>query len=636
MRSRTARRIVLGVALAGTIGAILAGPLLALRWMEGSVPFSPWAAGGSPPSTDITQTIDLPKESHAFTWPARDGPRPVPTLRMRVAPTDWHGWWPDDPDRRKLALAGDTPPEVAFDVMVPDGEAIAPDTIGTLCDAHPGDPGACRIGHARLRLLRDDRDGDRLDIALGVRPPAESSRRSADGTTLPVRHAFWTRIDTRDGQRTFLGWDCQGGSTATPLTVLGSASPPVLYRCHAPDGWMERHLPGLAGVEHPSLYHACDAAGRCEMLFPFHGRLAVLDFDTLPPERDIETTRMRLFLAAWQMLNRMHVDALYPSGAVAALPAAQAQLAACRAVAEAAGGLRSAAAPGATPEAARHRIDMLVHPCRRAAAMAAAFSASAAGEAVQILSEALPALAKLTAAAPHEGALYDAWITAAAASQGESATGIALALGNMLARVGGIGRDEPGFAERETAIHRARALAAGAGGTLPDDTRALLVTALVRQYRLSDRENEAIAILEEDVEGLTQAHGAWHPLIGRPLIRLGIAQRDTGNVIGLRRTAGHLLTLWQATETAADMETPEGWNASLEAETGFAVVQFQRILARHDGSTAAAGVVPAVIARMTRRLGATHPYVRAALSGQTDPPESTAPVLPTSPATPPR
>jgi len=620
VRSRTARRIIFGVAIVGTIGAIVTGPLLALRWMEGSVPLSPWNTGNVATSPETTRTIDLPRESYAFTWPGREGVRPAPTLRMRAAPTDWHAWWARGPEPRRLDLAGDTPAEIAFDVMVPDGEAIAPEAMGALCDAHPGNAGACRIGHARVRVLRDDTDGERHDIVRGVRVPPEASRRSADGTTVPVRHGFWTKIDTSDGRRTFLGWDCADGAASLPLSVVGTASPAALYRCHVPSGWLERHFPGIAGVERASLYQACDGAGRCELLFPFHGRLVVVDFDTLPPERDIETTRMRLFLAAWQMLNRMHVDALYPRGAVAALPAAQAQLAACRAVADAAGRYRPSAGVAALSPAERHRVDVLAFPCRRAAEIAAAFSASATGESVKILSEALPALADLTAPTPDEARLYEVWITAVEASQGDTATRLAQALGGLLGRAPGIARDQPGFVAREAEIQRARALVASANDTLPDETRAVLIAALVRQYRLTDRENEAIAILEEHVEGLARVHGAWHPLVARPLVRLGMAQRDRDNLIGLRRTAERLLELWQSKGATADAEAPEGWNTSLEAEAGFAVVLFQRTIAQRDGSAAAASVVPSVIARMTQRLGAAHPYVRAAQSGQTEPP----------------
>ena len=631
MRSRTARRIVFGVAIAGTIGAIFTGPLLALRWMEGSVPLSPWTPDSAANSTDITQTIELPRESYAFTWPAREGPRPAPTLRMRAAPTDWHGWSTLDAATRQLALAGDTPREVVFDVMVPDGEAIAPDAMGTLCDAHPAAPGACRIGHARLRLLRDDTDADRLDIVRGVRAPAVASRASADGVTLPVRHAFWTKIDTSDGRRTFLGWDCTGAATSPPLSVVGTASPAVLYRCHAPTGWFEQNLPDVAGLEHPALHHACDAAGRCEMLFPFHGRLAVLDFDTLPPLRDVETTRMRLFLAAWQMLNRMHVDALYPRGAVAEIPAAHAQLAACRAVAAASD--KGGPAPGTElSPAERHRVDILALTCRRAAEIAAGFAASANAEAVKILAEALPALAKVTTPAPHEGALYETWLTAVEASAGDKVTRLAGALAGLLGRALAIAPNQPGFAAREAEIQRARTLVAGAGDGLPDDIRERLVASLVRQYRLTDRENEAIAIFEEHVEGLARVHGAWHPLVARPLVRLGMAQRDHDSLIGLRHTAERLLELWRSKGPTADAPMPDDWTAALEAETGFALVQFQRTIAQRDGSAAAAGVVPSVIARMTHRLGASHPYVRAAQSGQTEPPAMAATLVTSPPA----
>lgn len=631
MRSRTARRIILGLAIAGTIAAIFTGPVLALRWMEGSVPLSPWTPGSAANSNEITQTIELPRESYAFTWPARDGSRPAPTLRMRAAPTDWHGWWTLDAATHQLALAGDTPREIAFDVMVPDGEAIAPATMGTLCDAHPAAPGACRIGHARLRLLRDDTDPDRLDIVRGIHAPAEASRRSMDGGMLPVRHAFWTKIDNSDGQRTFLGWDCTGPTPSPPLSVVGTAAPIELYRCHAPTGWFEQNLPEVAGLERPALYHACDAAGRCEMLFPFHGRLAVLDFDTLPPQRDIEATRMRLFLAAWQMLNRMHVDALYPHGAVAGLAVAQAQLAACRAVAAAAE--RGGPAPGVDlSPAERHRVDILALTCRRAAQIAAGFAASANGEAVQILSEALPALAMLTTPAPNEDTLYHAWLTAVEASAGDTSTRMAAALAGLLGRAPAIAPNQPEFAGREAEIQRARALVASEGDGLPDDVRERLIASLVRQYRLSDRENEAIAILKEHVEGLARVHGVWHPTVARPLIRLGMAQRDHDSLIGLRRTAEQLLDLWRAKGPTADSPMPEDWNAALEAETGFAVVQFQRTIAQRDGSAGAAGVIPSVIARMTQRLGASHPFVRAAQSGQTEPPAVAA----TSVTSPPR
>jgi hypothetical protein len=622
VRSRTARRIIFGAAIIGTIGAIVTGPLLALRWMEGSMPLSPWDPGSGAASSEITGTIELPRDSHAFTWPGRDGARPAPTLRMRAAPTDWHARWTPGAAPRQLALAGDTPAELAFDVIVPDGEAIAPEAMGPLCDRHPGEPGACRIGHARVRVLRDDTDGDRHDIVRGVRPPPAPSRRSADGTAVPVRLGFWTKIDTSDGQRTFLGWDCADGAASLPASLAGTASPAPLFRCHAPSGWLERTFPAIAGVEQAAVYQACDAAGRCELLFPFHGRLVVLDFDTLPPGRDIEPTRLRLFHAAWHMLNRMHVDALYPHGALAALPAAQAQLGACRAVAAAADLDRSPDSSAALSAAERHQVDILALTCRRAAEIATAFSGSASGEAVKILSEALPALAKLTAPFTDEAGLYQAWITAAEASQGDTATPVALALAGLLGRTPGVARDQPGFAVREGEIQRARALVASGNDTLPDEARAVLVGALVRQYRLTARENEAIGILEEHVEGLARIHGEWHPLVVRPLIRLGTAQRDRDNLIGLRRTAERLLGLWQAKGSTPDAAAPEDWDAALEAEAGFAVVQFQRTIALRDGS--AATVVPSVIARMTRRLGATHPFVRAAQSGQTEPPATSA------------
>jgi hypothetical protein len=437
---------------------------------------------------------------------------------------------------------------------------------------------------------------------------------------IPVRHGFWTKIDTSDGRREFLGWDCEGDAASLPVPVVGTASPAALYRCHAPAGWFEQTFPGIAGVERDAIYQACDGAGRCELLFPFHGRLVVLDFDAMPLERDVETTRMRLFLAAWQMLNRMHVDALYPRGAAAALPAARAQLAACRAVTEAAGKTRPPGGIASLSPAGQRRIEALAITCRRAARIAATFSASATGEAVGILSEALPALAKLTAPSLEEDDLYSAWITAVEASHGDSAAPMALALAGLLGRAPGIARDQPGYTEREILIQRARALVATTNGALPDETLAVLTEALIRQFRLTGRENEAIAALEEQVAGITREHGASHPLTARPLVRLGQAQRDRDNLIGLRRTAERLLALWRTYGSPADVELPEGWDTELEAETGFAIVQFQRAIARRHGNAAAAGVVESVIARMAQRLGATHPYVRAAQSGQTEPP----------------
>jgi len=410
--------------------------------------------------------------------------------------------------------------------------------------------------------------------------------------------------------------------------VSATAPHTPLYRCRAPAGWFEQTFPGIAGVERVALYQACDGAGRCELLFPFHGRLVVLDFDSMPLERDVETTRMRLFLAAWQMLNRMHVDALYPRGAVAALPAAQAQLAACRAVTEAAGKTRPPDGMASLSPAEQLRIEALAITCRRAARIAATFSASATGEAVDVLSEALPALAKLTAPSLEEDDLYSAWITAVEASHEDSAAPMALALGGLLGRAPGIARDQPRYTEREILIQRARALVTAANGTLPDVTLALLTEALIRQFRLTGRENEAIAALEEQVAGITREHGASHPLTARPLVRLGQAQRDRDNLIGLRRTAERLLALWRTYGSPADAEVPEGWDTELEAETGFAIVQFQRTIAQRDGNAAAAGVVESVIARMAQRLGATHPYVRAAQSGQTEPPSEARPVTP--------
>ncbi len=625
MRARTARWIIFGVAIAGTIGAIVIGPLVALRWMEGSLPLSPWNPGTGATSSEITRTIDVPHESFAFTWPGREGARPAPALRMRAAPTDWDARWARGSAPRRIALAGDTPAEVAFDVMVPDGEAVPPESMGTLCESHPAAAGACRIGHARVRLLRDDTDGERHDIVRGVRPPPGSTRRSADGTAIQVLHGFWTKIDTSDGKRTFRGWDCDGDASSPPLPMVGMASPAAMYRCHAPSGWFEQTFPGVAGVERSALHQACDGAGRCELLFPFHGRLAVMDFDTLPPGRDIETTRIRLFLAAWQMLNRMHVDALYPRGAVAALPMARAQLTACRAVAEAAGKTRPPIDVTSLPPAERHRIHVLSSTCRRAAELAAAFSASATAESVRILSEALPALATVTEPSLEEDELYGAWITAVEASQGDTSVALASALGGLLGRAPGIARDQPGFTEREIQIQRARELVSIGNEALPDDTRALLIGALVRQFRLTGREHEAIAVLEEHVEGIARVHGALHPLAARPLVRLGMAQLDRDNLIGLRRTAERILELWRTHGSPADAEEPDGWDTALEAETGFAVVLFQRTIAQRDGSAAAAGVVPSVIARMTSRLGATHPYVRAAQSGQTQPPAASSP-----------
>jgi hypothetical protein len=282
---------------------------------------------------------------------------------------------------------------------------------------------------------------------------------------------------------------------------------------------------------------------------------------------------------------------------------------------------RRSPSPGTEPSPAElQRVDILALTCRRAAEIAAGFSASASSEAVKILADALPALAKLTTPAPHEDALYEAWLTAVEASEGGNATPLARALAGLLARAPAVAPDQPGFAAREAEIRRGRALVAGEGDGLPDDIREQLVASLVRQYRLTKRENEAIAILQEHVESLARAHGALNALVARPLVRLGMSQRDHDSLIGLRRTAERLLELWRSKGPTADSPMPEDWNASLEAETGFAVVQFQRTIDQRDGSAAATSVIPSVIARMAHRLGASHAYVRAAQSGQTEPP----------------
>lgn len=606
MKSKTARRIIFALAIAGTVGAILAGPMLALRWVEGSIPLSPWNTDEPAAGTGATRTIDLPRETYAFTWPARSSPRPAPTLRMSVAPTDWHDWWSASAGAGKLALHGDTPLRLSLDVTVPDGEAITPESIGKLCEARPGTPGACRLGHAKVEVLHEDEDTARYDIVSGAQAPATDTRRSSEGRTMATRYAFWTRIDTASGERRFLGWACDGGIASLPLPAPAAASPDVLYRCHAPNRWRDTALPALGGLERAHLYYACDAADRCELLFPFQGRLVVMSFDETPAPREIETTRLRLFLAAWAMLNRLHEDALYPRGAMAELPEGYAQLAACRAISAALNAF-GAASGTASAENSRDRDARLAIPCRRAADIASRLARSAPAEAEGILASALPVMARLVEPDSNEAAYYEAWITAVRTSASGATSRMAEALTGLLARTPGVARDQPGFEAREAQILAARTFVTGAGDALPDETRDRLVAALVRQYRGTARENDAVTILEEHVEALSRARGHASPVLGSPLVRLGETQRDRDNFIGLRKTSEHLLAVWQNPASAA------AWNPTQEGQIGFAVVLFLRTMALHDNNTASAtAVIGAVVDRLVKRLGPTDPYVRAA------------------------
>lgn len=600
MAVTTPKRILVCVLIGLAASGLLFRSLIEAKWEDGTLPFGPSRATPAASTAQVGMAIDITRESATVGWPAREGEPPAPAMSLRVAPTQWYGWWSTPGDHHRFTPTTAGPERVMLDLTIPNADTVPPDALAPVCDRDVSGPAACRAARARMSVMRDHTDWSRFDVVRGTRAPAAMTRVAGDGETRATVSTLWTKRDREAGRRRVLGWACPGGPDDLPLGPANGSRPEVLYRCFEPTGTLERRWPGLFDYEQHRLYFDCSAQDRCEILFTMDGRLVVLEFTDLPAPREREAARLRLFLSAWDTLERMRAEATQAPPVDAELAEARAQLAVCDAL------------PGPAAGGARRDLGQLPLYCMRAARIACALATVAPQEAEPLLARAVSGLVRAGHIPPDAEEMFSAWFaTIDRLGQGTSAHALEAVLAYLRAmprRAEG----DPRVATRRERTSAARDLMRTLGPRLPQGLRAEAYRVLATELREMQQPLEVVSLLREQVEALAGQTGDTSDALLDPLRELGWSQWHADDLPGLRLTLGRLTTLWLSQPEPARV-TDDRAVRTRYAETGVDIVYLWRSIAFRDGNfTETAAMTGTVVERLRGRLGVSDAYVRAA------------------------
>lgn len=600
---------VLIVLVSGIVAAPLFGPLLAIKWFEGELPFSPFKVEPTAAKSYVTRKVDI-SDGYTFTWVERKTQRRAAALALRVTALDLSGWWSRDFTVKQIGEAGDGPQLLHLFVMVPSADGFAPDT--PLCTEGERAFAACRMAQADVLVQRDDGEWTKHDILLGRRAPESTESLPLKERPLRVLREFWTSREP-DGRLRFRGWDCSAEQLAAERRELGSLPRPDApltehMRCFQPPRAWERWMPGRFGYDKQALFFECSPKGvGCHAYFLFHGRFTDVRFQWLPIAEDAEPLReqlrIRMFLTTWELLNRLHLEALRPSGPARYLADARAQTDVCKSLA------RERQSWGR--DAGRSDWSNPMLPCQRAGVIATRFAKEAPQEAEPILAELSAALRPTEGRSSQWDRLVEARVAAlAAAGKGDSPEML-----HVLATFYGdisYSKDSADFARHGDAMRRGWDLARKYREQAPQD-RDRIHQALVSHYRNAGNRQAVIGLYEELLADLERDGGPQNARLAQPLRRLAHFHWQEGDFPSMKRTADRLRGIYLARPENIAAAADNFEERRIEQEVGFDLAFLYRNYAFNQIAQAeVAPLVREVTARMERTLGAANPYVKAA------------------------
>jgi hypothetical protein len=597
------------VLVSGIAGAFIFGPLLQLKWFEGELPFSPYKVQPTAAKSYVTRKVDI-SEGYSFTWVERKSARRAPALALRVTPLDLSGWWSRDFTAKQLGEAGDGPEMLHLYVLVPGADGFAPDT--PICTEGERAFAGCRMAQADVILRRDDGDWTKHDILLGRRTPEPTDAIPLKDRSLRVLREFWSSREP-GGRLRFRGWDCSAEQLAAERRELGplpkaEASLAEHLRCFQPPRAWERWMPSRFGYDKQAVLFECQPKGTaCHAYFLFHYRFTDVRFLWLPGGEDAEQLReqlrIRTFLTAWQMLNRLHEEARQPSGPAGYLAEARVQTDVCIALA------RELQSWGRDSQRGGWTSPML--PCRRAGAIVTRFAKDAPQEVLPMLAQLIETMRRTEGRDSEWERLVEARIVALEAAGRRDSPEMLHLLASFYGDTS-YSKESKDFARHGEAMKQGWELARKFGAQATED-RERMHHALVRHYSTEGNHQAVTRAYDELLADIARDSGPQSVRLAKPLQRLAHFYWQQGDFPSLRRTADRLRGIYLARSENLAAAADNFEERRLEQQIGFDLVFLYRNYAFNQ--LAHAEVVPLareVTARMERTLGPANPYLKAA------------------------
>ncbi len=255
-------------------------------------------------------------------WPRRRGEHAAPPLSLFISQIELGSWMSGHAER--VTMLTGTPEGVYFFTGMPDAEALRASSMGEGCPAGL-ESADCAISLLRVFVQRDLPEPDhpgRSVLGSGVR--------GVEGEIASLRfEAFWFDDSSKRGRLEFVGWDCPGSPPGPSVTTDLAKPLAERARCFDP-GSVARRAPRLAGYERAVFMSTC--SGGCKLYFPYRGRVVEVTPYNTPLHLGSEEGMRRVFLGAWEFVNRLRADArVAPSGQIR-LARAAAALDNCRAI----------------------------------------------------------------------------------------------------------------------------------------------------------------------------------------------------------------------------------------------------------------------------------------------------------------
>lgn len=597
--------------VSGIAAAFIFGPLLQIKWFEGEIPFSPYRVQPTAAKSYVTRKVDI-ADGYAFTWVERKTERRAPALALRVTPLDFSGWWSTAHAVKQVGEAGDGPEMLVLYVLVPGAEGVPFEGTAPLCTERQGPFGGCRIGQADVIVRRDDGDWAKHDILLGRRTAQPNEAVPLDHRPVRVLREFWTSREP-GGRLRFRGWTCTAEQLAAERRELGplpKADAPLMehVRCFEPARAWERWLPSRFGYERQRVLFECQPKSErdCHAYFLFHGRFADVRVLWWPAEEEAQTreqTRLRLFLASWEMLNRLHEEARSPSGGARYLAEAREQAAVCKALAREAQSWGSAM-----------RRDWFVNPmlpCYRAGAIATRYAKDAPAQAEPLLAELADLLRRTEGRDSRWERLVEARIEALAAAGRRDSPEMLHVLASFYGETS-YSKGSKDFERHGEAMKHGWSLARKYRQQAPAE-RDRLQQALAGYYMAEGNPQAVLGVYQELLADLEQDGGPLSAQLAPPLQRLATYQWHQGAFLPMRHTLDRLRVVWLARPENLSAAADSFEERRREQEIGFRIVFLYSAYALNQLAHAeVTPLVREVTGRMERTLGAANPYLRAA------------------------
>jgi hypothetical protein len=603
------------------IGAVIVVALLAAVVMIGrgllSKPKPVAAAAGGP--AGITYVEDRDDSAILVRWDAREGSgqQPAPPLALLLRPTDRYAWWFTGGGPQRLTSDDPKGPEsLHLEVTIPGSDAFPVEALGTVCEAGDKPFSHCRATRARVILHRPEYHTEAEAVLMGTREAAGNESLPFEKRPKTALMEFWTQADADDGRQRLAGWVCLEGmkqalDTAPPLaTLLSTASDPRL-RCFEPSGWMQRLAPGRSGFERQPVYFHCEPLGTCKAAFFYQSRYAeILQEDGWPnaaPWMDLG-----LFVASWEALERMRLDAIQAPAAMAELDEARIQTKTCEALIDEGKRWVSSTSHGLADDPANSLYPFKAWqsrslPCRKAAAIVTRLAAIDAAAMEPMLASLMRGLQSLGA---HEAEpLFHAWMSALEkAGKADSAQAFGV-LFTGLNYLQGYGEYDKKIPQKAARLEQAWKLARTLDPPVPVEQIGPVARALGEMKRTRGDAGGRIGVYEQWVELLAR-RAAPRSLRLDTLSSLAHIYWESGDFISFKGATDRLRETYLGDATVDPPFSPE---REMTAKAAFYAVFNYSNYALHERAFAEVqGDIAAIVARMQRDLGADSRWVKAA------------------------